>query len=93
MARSAFLICALIVLAFEVLALGRSPAPATSTADVERIVAGRLRAEKQPVSDVRCVRPSHAEATCIAIMYDGIRTRLAVSVDQNTGRVTSTAVH
>ena len=79
------------VLALELLALGRGPAPPTSTADMERIVAGELLTRRQPVSDVRCVRPSSDEGTCIAIMYDGSRTRLAVHVDQQTGHLASIA--
>jgi len=91
MPRRAFLVCALAVLALELLALGRGPAPAPSTADVERIVAGDLLTQRQLVSDVRCVRPSYGEATCIALMYDGSRTRVAVRVDQQTGRVAAMA--
>ena len=91
MPRRVFLVCALVVLALELLALGRGPAPATSTADMERMVAGNLRTQRQLVSDVRCVRPSYGEATCIALMYNGSRTRVAVRVDQQTGRVAAMA--
>ena len=85
-----FVVCALLVLGLELLALERQPMRGPSTAEVERIVAGALQVRHAgPVSDVRCVRRADDAATCVALMYSGWRTRVAVSLDFKTGRVVS----
>jgi hypothetical protein len=89
MSQRTFLVCALVVLALELLALGRRPMPGASTAEVERAVAGALRLRDGAVSDVRCVRRNADAATCVALMYDGSRARVAASIDRETGQVTS----
>ena len=89
MSQRTFLACALVVLALELLALGRRPTAGPSTADVERIVAGDLQTREGPVSDVRCVRRADDAATCVALMYDGWRIRVAASIDRETGQVVS----
>ena len=90
MSQRTFVACALVVLALELLALGRRPLPGPRTAEVERIVAEELQTQDGPVSDVRCVRGADDEATCVALMYDGSRIRVAASIDRETGHVTST---
>jgi hypothetical protein len=86
----AFVVCALVVLGLELLALGREPVRGPTTAEVERVVARELQSRHEgPVSDVRCVRRAPDAATCVALMYDGRRTRLAVTIDFDTGRVDS----
>jgi hypothetical protein len=92
MDRRAFVICALVVLALELLALGQARMPGPATAEIERIVAGQLQDRHRPVGDVRCVRRAYDEATCVATMYPGLRTRVAVTVDSETGRVASTSM-
>lgn len=89
MSQRTFMACALVVLALELVALGRRPVGGPSTAEVERIVAGELQTHAGPVSDVRCVRPADDAATCVALMYDGWRIRVAASIDSRTGRVAS----
>ena len=89
MSQRTFLACSLVVLALELLALGRRPMAGPSTADVERIVAGQLQTREGPVSDVRCVRRADDAATCVALMYDGWRIRVAASIDRETGQVAS----
>jgi hypothetical protein len=91
MSRRTFVVCALSVLALELLALGRQPMPGPSTAEIEGIVAGELQTREGPVSDVRCARRADDAATCVAVMYDGSRTRVAAAVDPDTGRVASTS--
>ena len=93
MRHRTFIVCALVVLGLELLALGRHPVRGPSTADVERIVAGQLQERDGPVSDVRCVRRADDAASCVALMYDGSRTQVAASIDRNTGLVESTATH
>jgi hypothetical protein len=90
MSQRTFVACALVVLALELLALGRRPVLGPSTAEVERVVAGELQRRDGPVSDVRCVRGADDAATCVALMYDGSRIRVAASIDRETGRVDST---
>jgi hypothetical protein len=63
MSQRTFLVCALVVLALELLALGRRPMPGASTAEVERAVAGALRLRDGAVSDVRCGRRSSGEVS------------------------------
>ena len=89
MSQRTFLACSLVVLALELLALGRRPMVGPSTADVERIVAGELQTREGPVSDVRCVRRADDAATCVALMYDSSRIRVAASIDRETGQVAS----
>jgi len=90
MRHRTFAACALLVLAVELLALGRQPVRGPSTAEVERIVAGELQVRNhEPVSDVRCVRRADDAATCVALMYGGWRTRVAVTIDFETRRVES----
>ena len=86
MTQRTFLACALVVLALELLALGRRPMAGPSAAEVERIVARELQSHEGPVSDVRCVRGADDAATCVALMYDGWRIRVAASIDRETGR-------
>jgi hypothetical protein len=88
-----FIVCALVVLMLELLALGRQPVAGPSTAELERIVAGELQERDGPVSDVRCVRRADDAARCVALMYDGSRTQVAASIDLETGRVASTVMH
>jgi hypothetical protein len=83
-----FVACALVVLVLELLALDRQPLPGPSTAEVERLVAGAVQTRYGPVSDVRCVRGADDAATCVALMYDGSRSRVAASIDPETGEVT-----
>jgi hypothetical protein len=92
MDRRAFVICALVVFALELLALGPRRMPGPATAEIERIVAGQLRDRHRPVGDVRCVRRAYDEATCVATMYPGLRTRVAATVDAETGRVVSASM-
>ena len=87
MRHQTFVVCALVVLTLELLALGRHPVLGPSTAEVEGIVAGRLQQRDGPVSDVRCVRPADDSATCVALMYDGSRTKVVASIDRKTGQV------
>ena len=87
------MVCALVVLMLELLALGNRPVRGPSTADVERIVAGELQVRAGPVSDVRCVRHAADAARCVALMYDGSRTSVAASIDPKTGRVASRVRH
>jgi hypothetical protein len=89
MSQRTFVACALVVLALELLALGGRPMPGPSTAEVERMVAGELQVREGPVSDVRCVRRADDVATCVALMYDGWRLRVAASIDRETGQVAS----
>jgi hypothetical protein len=91
MGRRYFAICALTVLALELLALGRQPLPGPTTAEIEGIVAAKLQTREGPVSDVRCTRRADDAATCVAVMYDGTRTRVVADVDADTGRVASTS--
>ena len=91
MRQRVFIICALAILALELLALGRLPPSGPSTAEIEGIVARQLQAGNQSVSDVRCTRRTDDAATCVAILYDGSRTRLAAAIDLDTGRVVSRA--
>ena len=88
MIQRTFLVCALVVLALELLALGHQPTPGPNTAQVERILAEELQAREGPVSDVRCVRRSPERADCVAIMYDGTRSFVVARVDGETERVT-----
>ena len=88
MNHRAFVACALVVLLLELLALDRQPLAGPSTAEVERLVAGALQTRSDPVSDVRCVRGADDAATCVALMYDGSRIRVAASIDPETGEVT-----
>jgi hypothetical protein len=89
MSQRTFVACALVVLALELLALGKRPMPGPSTAEVERMVAEDLQTRDGPVSDVRCVPRADDAATCVALMYDGLRIRVAASIDRETGRVAS----
>jgi hypothetical protein len=92
MDRRAFVICALVVLALELLALSEPHMPGPATAEIERVVAAQLQDMHQPVGDVRCVRRASDEASCVATMYPGLRTRVAATIDSETGRVTSTSI-
>jgi hypothetical protein len=89
----AFIVCALVVLVLELLALGRQPVRGPSTAEVERTVASQLQLRDGPVSDVRCVRRADYAAACVALMYDGSRTQVAASIDLETGQVASRVTH
>jgi hypothetical protein len=93
MRHRTFIVCALVILMLELLALGSRPVRGPSTAELERIVADELQAEAGPVSDVRCVRNAEDAARCVALMYDGSRTLVAASIDSKTGRVASTVKH
>jgi hypothetical protein len=93
MRHRTFIVCALVILMLELLALGSRPVRGPSTAELERIVADDLQAEAGPVSDVRCVRHAEDAARCVALMYDGSRTLVAASIDSKTGRVASTVKH
>lgn len=53
------------------------------------MVAEDLQAREELVSDVRCVRGADDAATCVALMYDGSRIRVAASIDPETGHVAS----
>ena len=88
-----FVVCALVVLMLELLALGRHPVRGPSTAELERIVAGQVQDRDGPVSDVRCVRRTDDAADCVALMYDGWRIQVAATVDEETGHVASTVTH
>jgi len=88
--RAAFLAVALAVLALELLALGHQPLRGPSTAEIEGILARDIQVHAGPVSDVRCARPADDVARCVALMYDGTRTRVAATVDSHTGRVAPT---
>jgi hypothetical protein len=90
MDQRAFCVCALVILALELLALGQQRMPGPATAEIERIVAGQLQSRHRPVGEVRCMRREYDEATCVATIYPGLRTRVAATVDLETGRVTST---
>jgi hypothetical protein len=87
MSQRTFVVIALVVLVLELLALGRRPLPGPTTAEVEGIVARQLQAREGPVSDVRCVRRADDAATCVALMYGGMRTRVSTTIDRETGRV------
>jgi hypothetical protein len=89
MRHQTFVVCALVVLMLELLALGHHPVRGPSTAEVEGIVAGRLQQRDGPVSDVRCVRRADDAATCVALMYDGSRTKVVAGIDLKTGQVAS----
>ena len=89
MSQRTFVACALVVLALELLALGRPPRAGPSTAEVEWMVVEDLQTRDGPVSDVRCVRRADDAATCVALMYDGSRIRVAASIDRETGHVAS----
>ena len=93
MRHQAFIVCALVVLVLELLALGTRPVRGPSTAEVERIVARELQVRDGPVSDVRCVRHRDDAARCVALMFDGSRTQVAASIDGKTGRVASRVTH
>jgi hypothetical protein len=93
MRHRTFIVCALVVLMLELLALGSRPVRGPSTAELERIVADDLQVRAGPVSDVRCVRHRDDAARCVALMYDGSRTLVAASIDHKTGRVASTVKH
>ena len=90
MVRRAFVICALVTLVFELVALGHQPMAGPATAEIERILAAQLQDMHRPVGDVRCVRREYDEAICVATMYPGLRTRVAATIDSKTGRVVST---
>jgi hypothetical protein len=92
MVRRAFVICALAILVLELLALDHQPMAGPATAEIERILAAQLQDRHQPVGDVRCVRREYDEAICVATMYPGVRTRVAATIDPETGRVASTPI-
>jgi hypothetical protein len=92
MDRRAFYVCALVVLALELLALGQRRMPGPATAEIERIVSGQLQETHRQVGEVRCVRRAYDEATCVATIYPGLRTRVAATVDSETGRIASTVM-
>jgi hypothetical protein len=89
MSHGTFVACALVVLALELLALGPRSMPGPSSAEIERMVAAELQVREGPVSDVRCVRRAVDAATCVALMYEGWRIRVAASIDRDTGQVAS----
>ena len=89
MVRRAFVICALVMLVVELLALSHQPLAGPPTAEIERILAGQLQHRNRPVDDVRCARRGHDEAICVATMYPGVRTRVVATIDAETGRVAS----
>jgi hypothetical protein len=93
MRHQTLVVCLLVVLTLELLALGRQPVRGPSTAELEGIVAGQLQAREGPVSDVRCVRRADDAARCVALMYDGSRTVVAASIDGETGQVASRVTH
>src|SRR5215216_3333646 len=89
MSRQVFFVCALAVLALELLALGHQPTRGPSTAEIEGTLARDIQVRDGPVSDVRCTRPAEDAARCVALMYDGTRMGVAAVIDPDTGRVAS----
>ena len=49
------------------------------------MVAEDLQTRDGPVSDVRCVPRADDAATCVALTYDGLRIRVAASIDRGNG--------